>query len=149
MTLLFQILLVEDDNTAVELVREALKDSGIIHDLTVASDGEAALLHTKMSPQKPHLIFLDLNLPKKSGLEVLKELKRTSGLSHIPVIMLTNSRSQDDVARAYGHHCNAYVRKPLGFDMLVDTIKATGRFWLDIATLPEKAPTPSSPSSLK
>jgi CheY-like chemotaxis protein len=145
MSLITQILLVEDDSTAVELVREAFKDSGIPHDLTVASDGAAALEYVQTTPEKPHLILLDINLPKKSGLEVLKEIKQDPKLRTIPVIMLTNSRSQDDVVKAYNLYCNAYVRKPLGFDMIVETIKATGKFWFDIATLPDVSSVKSKP----
>lgn len=144
MNSIIEILLVEDDHLSVELAREALKDSGIPHNLTVVSDGETAIHYVRKA--KPQFILLDLNLPKKNGLEVLKEIKSDPNLRWIPTIMLTNSRSQEDVLKAYHNYCNAYVRKPLGFDMLVETIKATGKFWFDIATLPEEPslPPPSS-----
>lgn len=147
MSLITHILLVEDDATAVELVLEALKDSGIPHDLTVASDGEAALNYVRTTQDKPHIILLDINLPKVSGLEVLKVIKQDPKLRTIPIVMLTNSRSQDDVITAYNNYCNAYVRKPLGFDMIVETIRAIEKFWFDIVTLPEGLPVSKPPTT--
>lgn len=142
----FRILIVEDDRTSVELVKEALnEDSKISYSLSSASDGDSALRFLRGATEKPNLVFLDLNLPKKTGLEVLKELKQDSLLRAIPVIILTNSRSQDDVLRAYGHYCNAYIRKPLGFEKLVAVIKATSVFWFEVATLPDlNQPLPTS-----
>jgi two-component system response regulator len=140
-----QILLVEDDPTSVDLIREALKDSGLLYDLTVTSDGETALTFLKTGSEKPQLILLDINLPKKSGLEVLKEIKIDPLLRAIPVIMLTSSSSQTDVALAYKYSCNAYVRKPLGFDKLVSTIETIGKFWFTIVTLPEGVTEPATP----
>lgn len=132
------ILLVEDNSRDALLVREALKDSKIEHVLEVATDGEAAMQVLYSAEFRPHIILLDLNLPKKTGIEVLKEIKRDSSLRPIPVIVLTNSRSEDDVVLAYASHCNAYVRKPLGFDDLLDTISRIGHFWFTSATLPKQ-----------
>jgi two-component system, chemotaxis family, response regulator Rcp1 len=134
------ILLVEDNSRDALLVREALKDSKIKHVLKVATDGEAAMQVLYSAEFRPHIILLDLNLPKKTGLEVLKEIKRDSSLRPIPVIVFTNSRSEDDVVLAYASHCNAYVRKPLGFDDLLDTLNRIGQFWFMSATLPRPAP---------
>lgn len=137
----FRILIVEDDRTSVELVKEALnEDEGLSYSLSTASNGDEALRILRMAPEKPNLVFLDLNLPKKSGLEVLKEIKSDRSLQVIPVVILTNSRSQDDVLKAYGHYCNAYIRKPLGFGKLVVMIKATCAFWFETATLPDVEP---------
>jgi two-component system, chemotaxis family, response regulator Rcp1 len=130
------ILLVEDNRTDAELIAEALKDSQIQHHLELASDGEQAMEYLYREDYKPHLVLLDLNLPKKSGLEVLKEIRRDPFLRPTPVIILTNSRSQDDVVRSYSSFCNAYIRKPLGFEGLLATIRSTGRFWFGTATLP-------------
>lgn len=131
------ILLVEDNSRDVTLVKEALKDSKIEHVLQVATDGEAAMQILYSAEFRPHIILLDLNLPKKTGIEVLKEIKRDSSLRPIPVIILTNSRSEDDVVLAYASHCNAYVRKPLGFENLLDTLSRIGHFWFTVATLPK------------
>jgi CheY-like chemotaxis protein len=131
------ILLVEDNSRDAKLVKEALKDSLLDHVLHVVSDGEAALRLLYSAEFRPHIILLDLNLPKKTGIEVLKEIKRDSSLRPIPVIVLTNSRSEDDVVLAYASYCNAYVRKPLGFDGLLDTINRIGQFWFVSATLPK------------
>jgi chemotaxis family two-component system response regulator Rcp1 len=142
------ILLIEDNSQDVLLVKEALKDSRIDFAIQVASDGEAAMQVLYSAEFRPHIILLDLNLPKKTGIEVLKEIKRDSSLRPIPVIVLTNSRSEDDVILAYANHCNAYVRKPLGFDGLVDTINRIGHFWFVCATLPKQgSPDLSMPPS--
>ncbi len=133
------ILLVEDNRRDAHLVREALKDSCIDHVLEVVTDGDAAMQLLYSAEFRPHIILLDLNLPKKTGIEVLKEIKRDSSLRPIPVIVLTNSRSEDDVVLAYASYCNAYVRKPLGFDGLLDTINRIGQFWFVSATLPQNA----------
>lgn len=142
-----RIQLVEDDATSVELIKEALKEAQVPHNLTVHSDGEAALDDLKRNPVKPHIIMLDLNLPKKSGLDVLKAIKKNKALKAIPVIILTNSKSQDDVVKAYSNYCNAYIRKPFGFDKLVEAIKATRAFWFETATLPEDPQRTSKPPS--
>ena len=133
------ILLVEDNSQDARLVLEALKDSKIEHVLQVATDGEAAMQLLYSEKFRPHIILLDLNLPKKTGIEVLKEIKRNYSLRPIPVIVFTNSRSEDDVVLAYASHCNAYVRKPLGFDNLLDTLNRIGDFWFGFAALPKHA----------
>jgi len=133
------ILLVEDNRTDAELIAEALKDSGLSHRLDIVTDGAEAIKVLK-EPEKPHLVLLDLNLPKKSGLEVLKVMKRSPKLSLIPTIILTNSKSKEDVAKCYRAHCNAYIRKPIGFDALLTVIESTIRFWLRTATLANEPP---------
>jgi CheY-like chemotaxis protein len=130
------ILLVEDNRTDAELIVEALKDSKLKYLLELASDGEKALECLYRENYRPHIVLLDLNLPKKSGIEVLTEIRRDPYLRSIPVIILTNSKSQEDVVRAYENYCNAYIRKPLGFDGLLSMLRITERFWFGIATLP-------------
>ena len=130
------ILLVEDSQQDALLVKEALLDTGLSHNLRTASNGEDALQILYSTEYRPNIVLLDLNLPKMSGLEVLKEMKRDSGLRPIPVIILTNSMSEDDVIRAYASHCNAYVRKPLGFDNLMANLSCICQFWINTATLP-------------
>jgi two-component system, chemotaxis family, response regulator Rcp1 len=134
-----RILLIEDNRTDVELITEALKESEIPHHLTIETYGDAGLRAIKKG--KPHLVLLDLNLPKKSGLEILRSVKRNRHLRLIPIIILTNSRSQDDITQAYASHCNAYLRKPLGYDNLLLAIKCIGYFWIGCATIPNFTPT--------
>lgn len=145
------ILLVEDTVSDAELIREAFRDSNIQHKIDLVTDGEAALQLLKTVEDKPHLVLLDLNLPKKSGLEVLREIRHDPDpfLSIVPVIILTNSRSRKDVLKAYTNGCNAYIQKPIGFERLVATIKQTERFWFNHAIMPEEVrqtPFRSTPS---
>ena len=111
------ILLVEDAPGDVRLVSEALKQLPMSHVLTVAKDGEEALEILRKgkeggSASLPDLVFLDLNLPKVNGYEVLKEIKNSSQLKRIPVVILTGSKSQEDVLKAYDAHANCYITKP-------------------------------------
>lgn len=135
------ILLVEDNRRDAALVQEALKESPISYVVEHAIDGEAALKSLYTAEVKPQLVLLDLNLPRKGGLEVLKEIKRDSTLRPIPVVVLTNSRSEDDVVLAYASYCNAYVRKPIGYSDLLVAIERLSQFWFGCATLP-KQPAP-------
>jgi len=130
------ILLVEDSVVDAELITEAFKDAGLRHQITTVHDGEKALSFVKM--KKPDLILLDLNIPKKNGLEVLKELKSHEKLKIIPVIVLTNSSSKDDIIKAYKSYCNAYIRKPIGFEQIIESIKNIDDFWVKLVNLPTK-----------
>jgi len=134
---LIRLLLVEDEASTVELLGEAIKDADQDYDLKVYSDGESALKFLRSGYVLPQLILLDLNLPGRSGLEILQEVKADPRLRVIPVVVLTSSKSPDDVLKAYANHCNAYIRKPLGFDALIDAIEAMGKFWFEIATVPD------------
>lgn len=145
-----RILLVEDAVSDAELIKEAFQDSGINHQIDLVMDGEEALDLLRRLDKKPHIVILDLNLPKKSGLEVLKEIREDADISLrvTPVIILTNSRSQKDVLNAYAGGCNAYIRKPIGFDSIVEAIQRTGLFWFDCALVPENVRIPRIPSNL-
>ncbi len=136
----FHILLVEDNRLDAALIQEALKEQPVSYVVQHASDGEAALKILYAAEVKPQLVLLDLNLPRKTGLEVLKEVKKDSTLRPIPVVVLTNSRSEDDVVLAYASYCNAYVRKPVGYSNLCLTLNRLGQFWCECATLPKPAP---------
>ena len=146
------ILLVEDNKRDAELIAEALKESLTPHTLTLATDGEEAL--RILQQFQPHVVFLDLNLPRVSGLDVLRQIRQSPALRSLPVIILTNSRSQEDVQTCYDEFCNAYIRKPLGFDRITEVLTATSAFWFKVATLPKPFPIlvslpPSSGSSEK
>ncbi len=136
-----EILLVEDNLADVRLAQEALKEVQAPHRLTVARDGAAAeaLLSGPLpgaAVPRPDLILLDLNLPRKDGRELLEMIKADPQLRRIPVIILTTSCAQDDVAAAYDLNANAFVRKPMSIDSFIELIRAIEAFWLRSAVLP-------------
>jgi two-component system, chemotaxis family, response regulator Rcp1 len=138
----FDILLVEDNPSDVELVQEALAAWKTPARLSVVDDGDKAMrfLH-RTGPYAdapvPQLILLDLNLPKKDGVEVLREVKSDENLSMIPLIVLTTSDSENDVKRAYRLHANCYLTKPLEIDAFIEKVRAIEQFWLAHARLPQ------------
>lgn len=136
-----EILLVEDNPGDVRLTIEALKDAKIHHRLSVVKDGVEALLYLSKDsafPQavKPDLILLDLNLPRKNGIEVLQEIKQNEHLKRIPVVILTTSQSEDDILKAYDFHANCYITKPVDFDHFIHIIHSIKNFWLSLVHLP-------------
>jgi len=130
-----QILLVEDSSTDAFLIQEALQQVEFDHAVEVVTDGEQAIDRLRSGP-RPDLVLLDLNLPRKDGRQVLAEVKADPELRSIPVIVLTTSSAPPDVAFAYEHHANSYVRKPLGLDRLIESAAAIRDFWVRTATLP-------------
>jgi CheY-like chemotaxis protein len=139
-----EILLVEDSPTDVLLAKEALEYSKIANNLHIASDGVEAMafLHregkNKDAP-RPGLILLDLNLPKMDGREVLQQIKNDESLKRIPTVVLTTSKSEADVFRAYGLHANCYIVKPVDFEKFAEVVKHIECFWFSVVTLPEGA----------
>lgn len=136
-----EVLLVEDDEDDVLLTREALKDSKVIVSMAVAQDGEEALKRLRRQPPfetapVPELILLDLNLPRVSGREVLKELKSDPVLKKIPVVVLTTSAADTDVLKCYDLGANCYITKPVDFEQFQRIIKVIDEFWLTIVKLP-------------
>jgi CheY-like chemotaxis protein len=136
MTQLRPILLVEDSANDVELVLAALKKNKLANPIAVARDGDEALdfLYRRGQYQGrpaslPIAMLLDLKMPKKDGLEVLREIKGDPTLKMIPVVMLTSSREEADLFKSYQLGVNAFVVKPVGFEQFVDAIKQTGMFW--------------------
>jgi CheY-like chemotaxis protein len=146
MTILYkpvEILLVEDNEGDVGLIEEVFKETNFRNRLHIAKDGEEAIhfLYGEgmfLGSQHPDLILLDLNLPKKDGREVLREIKEDSNLKHIPVIVLTTSTAKKDIFRAYDLHANAYVTKPLDFNQFLTVVESIVNFWLEIVQLPSK-----------
>jgi CheY-like chemotaxis protein len=129
-----EILLVEDNPGDVRLVAEALTGTASHEHLHVARDGADALAFLRRSEGYPaapfpHLILLDLKLPRKDGFAVLAEVKRDPDLKRIPVVILTSSSAEPDVARAYDLHANCYVVKPARLDDFTGTIRAIEQFW--------------------
>jgi CheY-like chemotaxis protein len=137
------ILLVEDNAGDVRLTREALREADVSADLVAVPDGEQAMDFLRkegdhVEAARPDLILLDLNLPKKNGLEVLEEIKGDPELRRTPVIMLTTSSSARDVAACYDRGVNCYVVKPLDLDEFTGLVREINRFWLEVAQLPSR-----------
>lgn len=138
---LSQILLVEDNPADVRLMAEALKENGVDCKMSVVKDGVEAMafLHQKdeyANAPRPDLILLDLNLPRKNGREVLVTLKENTNLRRIPVVVLTISKAEEDILKAYDHHVNCYVTKPIDLDQFLSVAKFIRDFWLTVVTLP-------------
>ena len=137
------LLLVEDDPGDVTMTREALSEAKVLHDLHVVDNGEAAIAFLRREAPytdapRPDLIFLDLNLPRMDGREVLALVKSDESLRRIPLVVLTTSDSQDDIARSYDLHANAYVTKPVGLDSFLTAVRQIDHFFLTVARLPER-----------
>jgi chemotaxis family two-component system response regulator Rcp1 len=139
-----EILLVEDSPGDVRLTQEALKDGKVANRLHVVEDGEEAMLYLRqrgkyLGAVRPDLILLDLNLPKKDGREVLREIKTDEDLKRIPVVILTTSSAEEDVLKTYNDYANCYVTKPMGFDQFINAVRSIENFWLSIVKLPNGA----------
>lgn len=138
-----EILLVEDNPGDIRLTREVLKDGKIPNRLYVVDDGEKAIAFLKQVPpytQTPHpdLILLDLNLPRRGGLEVLNVVKTNQALMHIPVIIFTTSQAEEDIMSAYNLHANCYITKPINLDQFIQSIRSIEDFWLTMVQLPSE-----------
>lgn len=136
-----EILLVEDNEPDIRLTREALKETSVPNRLHVTRDGVEAMAFLRREgpfsvAPRPDLILLDLNLPRKDGREVLEELRAEPSLRHIPVVVLTTSKADQDVLRCYRLAANAYVTKPVDLEDFLRLMRAIEAFWLDMATLP-------------
>lgn len=134
------VLLVEDDPGDVLMTREAF-DEYLHNRLDVVTDGAQALAYLRREDPyadvpRPDLILLDLNLPRRDGREVLKEVKDDPALRHIPVIVLTTSQAEEDVLRSYQLHANAYVTKPVDFERFIEAIKQIDHFFVSVVQLP-------------
>jgi chemotaxis family two-component system response regulator Rcp1 len=140
------ILLVEDNPGDVRLTRELLKESKIHNNLTVMDNGEDALVFLRRRAEQrdatlPDLILLDLNLPRKNGAEVLASIKKDPVLRRIPVVILTSSKAEEDILRAYDLHANCYISKPVGLEQFATVVKSIDDFWLSIVKLPPRQKT--------
>ncbi len=139
-----EILLVEDNPGDARLAVEALKESKVRNNLYHVRDGVEAMRFLRRQAEfadapLPDLVLLDLNLPRKDGHEVLREIKDDDELRMIPVVVLTTSAAERDLVKTYGLHANAYVVKPIGLDEFVEVVQAIEEFWLSIVKLPRAA----------
>jgi two-component system, chemotaxis family, response regulator Rcp1 len=139
----FEILLVEDNLGDIRLTEEIFKECEVLNHLSVARDGEEAMACLRRegpfagSP-RPDLMLLDLNLPKKDGREVLAEVKADPDLRRIPVVILSTSNTDKDIAKSYDLHANCYLTKPVQLDEFIALVQSIKSFWLQIVRLPNR-----------
>jgi len=136
-----QILLVEDNPGDVRLTEEALTAINLANELHVVRDGVEAIDYLRgdgryAGAARPDIILLDLNLPRKNGREVLKEIKRDQALRRIPVVVLTTSKAEDDIIGSYDLHANSYIAKPMNLDHFHQIVQTIGRYWFSTVRLP-------------
>jgi CheY-like chemotaxis protein len=142
---LISVLLVEDDPGDVLLVKDAFEDHKVGNALSVVSDGVEAMQYVRgegsyASLAPPDLILLDLNLPRKSGIEVLAEIKGDPHLFTIPVVVLTTSEAEEDILAAYKLHANAYITKPVDFERFSQIVHQIDDFFIGLVKLPRASP---------
>ena len=135
------ILLIEDNLGDIRLIQEAIKSTGNRCNVEIARDGIEAMTYLRQEGDyqqvgHPDLILLDLNLPRKDGREVLADIKTDPALKHIPVVVLSTSRSQDDISKSYDLHVNCFISKSRNLSQLFDIVRGIDEFWLNTATLP-------------
>ena len=135
------ILLVEDNPADVRLTVEAFREGKVLNNLNVVEDGEEAMAYLRREgayadAARPGLILLDLNLPRKDGREVLRELKNDDNLRPIPVVVLTTSEAEEDILRSYDLNANCYIVKPVDLEKFITVVRYIEEFWLAIVQLP-------------
>ena len=143
-----RILLVEDNPGDARLAQEALKDSKVTNKLFHVEDGVEAMAFLRKQGKyadmpRPDLILLDLNMPKKDGREVLAEIKEDDDLKCIPVVILTVSKAEEDVLKAYDLHANCFITKPIDLSQFMKVVKSIEDFWLTIVKLPSNVASPA------
>jgi len=136
-----EILLVEDNPGDVRLTKEALKEGNLLNRLSVVGDGMEALAYLRREGKfadsaRPDVILLDLNLPKKSGLEVLADVKADENLRRTPVVVLTTSQAEQDIVKSYNLYANCYISKPVDLGDFMNVVKSIEEFWLTVVKLP-------------
>lgn len=135
------ILLVEDNPGDVRLTLEIFKDGKIANRITAVEDGIEAMDYLRREgkfkdSRRPDLILLDLNLPRKDGREVLREIKEDDSLKQIPIVVLTTSRAEEDIVRSYDLHANCYITKPVDLNQFIRVVGSIEEFWLSVVKLP-------------
>ncbi len=137
----FKILLVEDNQSYVSLMMEALEESQVLTNMNVVMDGAEAMAFLRRESKyahgpRPDLIVLDLNLPKIKGQKVLEEVKNDPDLKRIPVVIFTVSSAEQDILKSYNLHANCYIIKPKNLDRFMEVVKSTINFWFTVVQLP-------------
>jgi CheY-like chemotaxis protein len=138
-----EILLVEDNEGDLRLTREAFREGKVTNNIHAVADGEEAMEFLRRQGRfadapRPDIVLLDLNLPRKDGREVLAEIKADPHLRRIPVVVLTTSRAEQDVLRAYDLNCNCYINKPVDLEQFFRVVEMIDSFWLTVVTLPPR-----------
>jgi CheY-like chemotaxis protein len=133
------VLLVEDDPGDVVLIQEAFEHNKVRNRLHVVGDGVDAMEFLRSGAERPDLILLDLNLPRKDGREVLAEVKSDAELRTIPVVVLTTSKAEEDILRSYDLHANAYVTKPVDFNRFIEVVRQIDEFFVTVVKLPTRS----------
>jgi CheY-like chemotaxis protein len=136
------VLLVEDDPGDVVLIQEAFEHNKVRNRLHVVGDGVEAMDFLRAGSERPDLILLDLNLPRKDGREVLAEVKGDAELRTIPIVVLTTSKAEEDILRSYDLHANAYVTKPVDFNRFIEVVRQIDEFFVTVVKLPSRSPAP-------
>ncbi len=137
----FEILLVEDNQSYVSLMMEALEESQVLTNMNVVMDGAEALAFLRRESKyahvpRPDIIILDLNLPKIKGQKVLEEIKNDPDLKRVPVVIFTVSSAEQDILKSYNLHANCYIIKPRELDQFMNAVKSTINFWFTVVKLP-------------
>ena len=133
------VLLVEDDPGDVVLIQEAFEHNKVRNRLHVVGDGVEAMKFLRDDgAERPDLILLDLNLPRKDGRQVLEEIKTDPALRSIPVVVLTTSKAEEDILRSYDLHANAYVTKPVDFNRFIEVVRQIDEFFVTVVKLPNR-----------
>ncbi|WP_445664071.1 response regulator [Fodinibius sp. AD559] len=137
------ILLVEDNEGDIVLTTEALEEGKVSNSLSVVKDGWEAIQYLEQNEgyedvEEPDLVLLDINLPKVNGHEVLKHIKTSDVLKHIPVIMLTTSSDEVDINKSYQNHSNCYITKPVDVNKFLEVVSTIEEFWISVVQLPSK-----------
>lgn len=138
-----ELLLVEDNPGDVRLMREAFREGKVFCRINVVEDGVEAMQYLRREGkyrevERPDIIMLDLNLPKKDGREVLEEIKFDEDLKRIPVMVLTTSSDEQDILKSYNLHANCYITKPVELERFIHLVKSIESFWLTLVKLPEE-----------
>ena len=138
-----EILVVDDEPVDVDLMKRSFFKSKVLNNINVARDGVEAMQILRhegafVKSPRPDLIILDLNMPKKSGHQVLKEIRMDENLKMIPVVIMTTSASEDDIQQSYAEGANCYIQKPLDIDKFKEIVNAIENFWFALVTLPPK-----------
>ena len=140
------ILMAEDDDDDFELAMEAFKEANLLNPVKRVINGEELMNYLLMqgsfkdskNAPRPFIILLDLNMPKKNGLEALKEIKDNPNLANIPIVILTTSRAEEDIIKSYTLGVNSFIRKPIKFDDLIRIVRVFKQYWLEVVEVPHQ-----------
>lgn len=132
-----RILIADDDEDDRMLIADAFEESLLKNPVDFVKDGEELMDFLRdENNELPGIILLDLNMPKKDGRTALKEIREDPALRNIPIVVLTTSKSEEDILKTYNLGVNSFITKPVTFDQLVDVVKVLGKYWIEIVAIP-------------